>query len=221
VVRICAPLHRVTKVKCSYLAPFSDGADACVTCGRTLLEAVGGKITGQNPTALDIHLHPKPCKDELSWAIRDLLDDREPLETGGPSEDFDEEVDDEQPSGPDRKAREREERRERRFAWKESPLVEREREALQLLGDDRLTIKEITERFNEAHPEPDIPIIFDTDVRPLMYRLLHAREVDRKAEPRVPGGKAVRHRYFRRQTLEGPIVDLERTFREGTDGLNP
>jgi hypothetical protein len=59
-------------------------------------------------------------------------------------------------------------------------------------------------------------LIHEPDIRGVVNRLFKTRELDRKAEPRVPGGKAIRYRYFRRK-LAGPIADLERVFHEEED----
>jgi hypothetical protein len=97
-----------------------------------------------------------------------------------------------------------------RDGWRSLPWIERERLALELLGPDRLVIRELLGRFREQRSDLDT---YESDIRSVLHRLLEAREVDRKPEPRVPGGKAIRYRYFRRK-LDGPIVDLERAFHE-------
>ena len=50
------------------------------------------------------------------------------------------------------------------------------------------------------------------DIDPVLKELLEAREVDREREQR---GARLLWVYFARRELEGPIVDLDRAFREG------
>jgi hypothetical protein len=86
---------------------------------------------------------------------------------------------------------------------------------LHVLGDDSLTLREITERMQAELSHCDL---YESGVRGLVMRLFkEARELDRRADPRKKG--TVRWLYFRRG-LEGPIADLERTWHED-EGQNP
>jgi hypothetical protein len=96
-------------------------------------------------------------------------------------------------------------------AWKRISKVDRDRIALELIGDDRLIIRELCYRFGERLPDCNI---YEGYVRPIVYRLLAAGELVREPEPRVPGGTAIRYRYHRNTDLSGDIADLDRTFHD-------
>lgn len=116
------------------------------------------------------------------------------------------------------KQRERErsdkEWRERRAAWKRMPRPDRDRLARELLGEDRLTIGELAERFDAALPDC---MVFDSDLRSVVRRLFAAGELAREGE-RWRKGNSIRYRYYfphsGNSDLSGPIADLERTFHE-------
>jgi hypothetical protein len=102
------------------------------------------------------------------------------------------------------------------------PRAGRERFVLELLGEDRLTLRELTERVQvrvceqvgcEGDPRIEAGV-YEQDVRRTVMRMWRARELDRTPEPIRPGGKPIRYRYFRRG-LEGPIAELERAFHGG------
>ena len=140
------------------------------------------------PTALETHVHAK-CKDELGWAIDALLKDREPLVTDGPDLDEDDEV--EEVDGEERleEVRERRlrERLESAAAWKRIPTAERDRILLQVLGEDRLTIRELVEPMRAELPHCDL---YESHVRPVVMRLFkEAREL--AADPRKKGEAAL------------------------------
>jgi hypothetical protein len=168
---------------------------------------------GPAAIVLEAHLHPEPCKDEMAWAIRDLLAEREPLVTDGPDEDEEVEEVEAKETQEERRERRLRERLEKEAAWKRVPAAERDRILLEVLGEDRLTIRELTERMRSELPRCDL---YESHVGRLVGRLFkEARELDRAADPRKKGRP--RYLYFRRG-LEGPIADLERTFHESDEG---
>ena len=100
--------------------------------------------------------------------------------------------------------------------WKATPAERRESLLLQVLGDEYLIIRELTSRLRTELgylQEADGATVYDSDVRRQAEKMLHAGELDRLAE-RFGGGAKFRWRYFRKQALDGPIVDLERRFRD-------
>lgn len=179
----------------------------CLTLGR--------KISGgPNGIALATHLHPKPCKDKLAWAIQDLLENHEPLETDGPAP-----ADEPEPEGETAEETIRRMRREQiaaERAWRAIPKAERLRTLLEAVGADAsgLTIAEAVEAMRAKLPDCSI---YESHVRPLMTELFKAREVDRRPDPRK-NGRRVRWLYFRRPDLEGDIADLERMLRDDAEG---
>ena len=73
-------------------------------------------------------------------------------------------------------------------------MHERERLALEMLGTDRLTIRELYGRM-----KPRVPAdasFHESDIRPLVARLYKAGQLDRQGE-RYRKGNSVRYRYFR------------------------
>lgn len=92
--------------------------------------------------------------------------------------------------------------------WKRIPTLERERIMLELLGERRLTIAELTQELKAAQRTECA--IYDSHVRAMVYRLYRAGGLDRAGEQWH--GKT-RYRYFRKP-LSGPIADLERKFHE-------
>jgi hypothetical protein len=113
----------------------------------------------------------------------------------------------------DEKEREHAEWRECRNAWKRIPAERRESLVLQVLGAERLIIRELASRMNNemgwAESRPGN--IHESDVRPVVRRMLHADQLERVAEP-FKG--SVRYRYFRKQGLDGPIAGLERAYHD-------
>lgn len=97
-------------------------------------------------------------------------------------------------------------------AWARFTLAQRTHLTLELLGDDRLTVRELTERFCTRLPECRL---YDSNVRALVGRLFTAGELDRVGE-RYRKGDSIRYRYFRRP-LSGPIADLDREFDAPTE----
>jgi hypothetical protein len=86
--------------------------------------SLGRKVSDEpKRVALETHLHAKPCKDELGWAIEELLKDREPLETDGPSDEDEAEVEESTDDATQERWRER---IKRQAAWRRMPRDERE-----------------------------------------------------------------------------------------------
>jgi hypothetical protein len=98
---------------------------------------------------------------------------------------------------------------ERRAEWGRIPRADRDYLALDLLGEERLTIAELTERFIAELPDCKV---YDSDVRRVVRRLYEAGDLDREGE-RWRKGDSIRYRYFR-PGLSGPIADLDRAFQE-------
>ena len=89
-------------------------------------------------------------------------------------------------------------------------VVDRERVLLELLGDKRLTVRELSQQAWEAGWRVSDPL-----VRAALVDLVAAGQVERRAEPRGRTGKAVRYRYHVKTQLDGEIAELDRQFREG------
>jgi hypothetical protein len=87
---------------------------------------------------------------------------------------------------------------------RDKPMHERAQLALEVLGGDRLTVRELYERVKAELP--DEARIYETDVR-YVVRLYAARALDRKGE-HWRKGTGVRYRYFRRN-IERPTADSE------------
>lgn len=114
---------------------------------------------------------------------------------------------------------EHEQRETARSIWPALRQDRREALVLEVLGDRKLTVREITDGLNELLRTPECggrPIVWTSNVQSLLYPMLDARQLERKAEPR--GQRAVRYRYFRRTGLDGPIADLERAFNDNPKG---
>lgn len=111
----------------------------------------------------------------------------------------------------DERARRRERWAERDREW-HNQLTVREREDLVLeqLATRGFTITDLTRELGTAHPELKI---WRSGVTQIVRGLFNRRELSREPEPFA--GK-VRYRYFRDADLNGPIVDLERAYREAS-----
>jgi hypothetical protein len=97
-----------------------------------------------------------------------------------------------------------------RRPWvRHTTVHERERQVIEMFGDDRLTVTELWRELMSAHDEWSVE---RSPVASIVNRLHVARELDRVGEPYC--GRT-RYRYFRRTKLEGPIADLQRQFDEG------
>jgi hypothetical protein len=97
-------------------------------------------------------------------------------------------------------------------AWKISS-ARRESLLLHVLGEDRLTIRELTSRLNSelGYPSPENRnhAVFEHNVRSILRRLLRTGQLERASESFE---NKIRHRYFRRRPLEGAIVGLEQAY---------
>ena len=87
-------------------------------------------------------------------------------------------------------------------------MREREHAVLSAIGDDRLTIAEVTTRAQAALTGMTV---YESSVRSIVMRLYRAGELQRESEP-AKRRNHVRYRYFRKAGLEGPIADLDQTF---------
>lgn len=96
------------------------------------------------------------------------------------------------------------ERGEREQAWSRWPMERKRAMVLDVLGDDRLTGKELAQRYREA--VKDDFDVYQDQVLYIVGKMLGS-EVDRELEPWSSRG---RYRYFRKVGLEGPIADLQR-----------
>ncbi len=96
--------------------------------------------------------------------------------------------------------------RERTAFWKKMPWADRERLALEILGEDRLTVNELTERLSAKVFALGGPELHDSKTRPLLKRMLERRELQRV--PETFRKSRIRYRYYRLTELEGPIKDL-------------
>jgi hypothetical protein len=104
---------------------------------------------------------------------------------------------------------------ERQAVWKGMSASARESLVLQVLGDERLSIPALVPRLNAAlgyPPEKYSVVVYQHQVRTLVKRMFDAGQLQRE-----PGavGKGTAHRYSRNRTLEGAILELERTYQEG------
>lgn len=95
-------------------------------------------------------------------------------------------------------------------AWSHMSMEERERLLLDVLGTDRLTMRELKARL-EAEVDDSI---WDSTLRSLISRLINRCELDREYGQ---WGKC-RRRYFRWRDLSGPIADLDEQFNGGKEG---
>lgn len=96
-------------------------------------------------------------------------------------------------------------RRREKEAWERITVPAREHLALELIGDERVTITGLTERMEERLPECGVHRGYVEDI---VRELFKRGDLDRDGLPQRG------YRYFRRQRLEGPIADLERSFHE-------
>jgi hypothetical protein len=94
-----------------------------------------------------------------------------------------------------------------RHAWSAVATQDRERLALELLGEDRLLVRELTERFREELPDC---LLYDGDIQGLVRRLVELGELDRKGE-RYRRGDSIRYRYFRKAPSP-EVAALERAL---------
>jgi hypothetical protein len=107
--------------------------------------------------------------------------------------------------------------RERRNVWAQIPRERRESLLFQVLGDERLILRELTSRLNAELGTPDrkSSSVDDGNVRSLVMRMFHAGQLERAEETFK---NKPRYRYFRKRGLDGPIVDLERAYHHDDEG---
>ncbi|HEX2161683.1 MAG TPA: hypothetical protein VHF88_07665 [Thermoleophilaceae bacterium] len=96
--------------------------------------------------------------------------------------------------------------RARRKAWDRWPMERKRAVVLELLGDKRLTGKELAQRFRQA-VAADFDV-YEDQVLYIVKKMLGA-DLDRELEQ---WGSRGRYRYFRKRGLEGPIAELQRQF---------
>lgn len=90
--------------------------------------------------------------------------------------------------------------------WTVLSTLDRERQVLDALSEQRLTINELRSYLDEHTGYR----VYHSHVAAVVRGLfVEARELDRVGE-RYTRGKSLRYRYFRRTKLEGPIADLQR-----------
>ncbi|MGH2899908.1 MAG: hypothetical protein ACRDMZ_14635 [Solirubrobacteraceae bacterium] len=106
-----------------------------------------------------------------------------------------------------------------RTAWRDLSIFERDRVTLEALGDDHLTVADLTARLGEKNAAHAAGV-YDGHVRSILERLRHAGDVQRaRLAPCAEGEHhATRWRYSRNVALTGPIADLERAFQNDSDG---
>lgn len=97
--------------------------------------------------------------------------------------------------------------RERQSEWRRLDLTARHRLILTVLGDQRLTIREICVGLNELRDWT----VYVSHLQSTIARL-HARGDLDRVPVRVDGRRA--YRYFHPTTLTGPIADLDRAFHD-------
>jgi len=95
----------------------------------------------------------------------------------------------------------------RRTAWQRTPMQRRDEYVLQSLGEERLTIGELTGRVETAL-QADFDI-YESMVRAHVTRMFKEGKLEREGEQ---WHSRVRYRYFRPRKLEGVIADLQKQF---------
>jgi hypothetical protein len=110
--------------------------------------------------------------------------------------------------------------------WRRVPRDRRDSLVLEVLGDERLIIREITERMNAALGYPESRdadgyrspcAVYQCEIQNLVARLLRDGQLER--EPETFNKTHMRYRYSRKQALDGPIVDLERAYRDDSEAV--
>jgi hypothetical protein len=111
--------------------------------------------------------------------------------------------------------------READEVWRQTPRERRETLLFQVLGDEALILRELTERMNGELGFPQPPgtraprAVYDGSVRSLVQRMLRDGQLERESE--TFNKTHMRYRYFRRRGLEGPIAGLERAYRDDSE----
>lgn len=97
-----------------------------------------------------------------------------------------------------------------REVWAPLSVAQREGLLFDVLGDDRLTLPELSQRIADGLGINRV--LLDGWLGSAARRMVKRGQLDRVA---IKGG-AARHRYFRPRPLEGTIADLERAYHAGT-----
>ena len=105
---------------------------------------------------------------------------------------------------------------ERRLAWRHKPMAYKEGIVIEALGDDQLTIRELTKRVNELVGWTTNTCLYESNIDSLTRRLMAARQLDR-IKVQI-GAREIWH-YHRRRDLLGPIADLERAYRDDGEAV--
>lgn len=115
---------------------------------------------------------------------------------------------------------EREASQGRVSTWRDIPRARREALVFQVLGEDRLTIRMITERMEGELVRLGFArwdgfracAVYQTEVDPVVKRMWRHGQLERA--PETFNGSRIRHRYRRPCGMEGPIADLDRALRD-------
>lgn len=112
-------------------------------------------------------------------------------------------------------AREEHDRKRPSVDWRKIPADRREAVVFQVLGENALTPREVTAAVNVELSTPGEEdhwdVVYQSWIQGLLKRMVQAGRLTREPEPFM--GK-FRYRYSRNRTLEGPIADLERAYRD-------
>lgn len=100
------------------------------------------------------------------------------------------------------------EHRELARTWDRVPRQRRESLIFQVLGDEQLTVRELTERLD---PLLAPGWIYQSSVASMVRRMFQQGHLDRIVESYR---NKPRYRYFRKAGLDGPIADLERAYHD-------
>jgi hypothetical protein len=110
----------------------------------------------------------------------------------------------------ERRARQGRERERAAQYWERLSPERREALVLDVVADDALIVREVTGRINAALGVTRAA--YPTAVAALLKRMVAAGHLVR--EPETFNKTHMRYRYFRNQTLEGPIAQLERSYHD-------
>lgn len=98
------------------------------------------------------------------------------------------------------------EHRARCAMWTQLPQVEKLHRVLNAIGDAGLTLRELTAKIKENHPEL---YVYESYFRGLVKELVEQGDLDRVKESRTPGGSQYRWRYHRHVELDPALAALE------------
>lgn len=97
--------------------------------------------------------------------------------------------------------------------WGDLPIPQRQAHVLEHLGEDRLTISELTTVLEKAlHVDYSV---YENWVRSAVNRMFKEGKLQREGEQ---WHSRIRYRYYVPRELEGPIADLQRQFDAGNAG---